>query len=77
MLMSSMLKKVHRLTSLILWTFSVILLRQSFYFASMLLGLLVVVDAHKKDVASVFDNLRGIVLALDLVEGSVDGMVDF
>ena len=42
----------------------------------MLFRVLVVVDAYKKDVAGVFSNLRGIVLTLDLIESSVDGMVD-
>ena len=43
----------------------------------MLFRVLVVVDAYKKDVAGVFSNLRGIVLTLDLIECSVDGMVEF
>ena len=51
-------------------------IRQSFYFTSMLFRVLVVVDAYKKDVAGVFSNLRGIVLTLNLIEGSGDGMVD-
>ncbi|MDY4851434.1 MAG: hypothetical protein SO188_01100 [Prevotella sp.] len=42
----------------------------------MLFRVLVVVDAYKKDVAGVFGNLQGIVLTLNLIEGSVDGMVD-
>ena len=42
----------------------------------MLLRLLVVVDAHEENVASVFGYLRGIFLALDLVDGSVGGMIE-
>ena len=42
----------------------------------MLLRLLVVVDAHEEYVASVFGNLRGIFLALNLVDGGVSGMVE-
>ena len=42
----------------------------------MMFRVLVVVDAYKKDVAGVFGNLQGIVLTLNLIEGSVDGMVD-
>ena len=42
----------------------------------MLFRLLVVVDAHEKYVADVFCNLRGIFLALDLVDGSVGGMIE-
>ena len=42
----------------------------------MLFRVLVVVDAYKKDVAGVFSNLQGLVLTLNLLEGSVDGMVD-
>ena len=52
-------------------------IRHSFYFTSMLFRFLVVVDAYKKDVAGVFGNLQGIVLALNLVESRVDGMVEF
>ena len=43
----------------------------------MLFRVLVVVDAYKKDVAGVFGNLRRILLSLDLIERSVDGMVEF
>ena len=43
----------------------------------MLLRLLVVVDAHEENVAGVFGYLRGIFLALDLVDGSVGGMIEF
>ena len=43
----------------------------------MLLRLLVVVDAHEENVASVFGYLRRIFLALDLVDGSVGGMIEF
>ena len=42
----------------------------------MLLRILVVVDAHEKDVARVFRYLRGIFLAPDLVNGSVGRMVE-
>ena len=52
-------------------------IRHSFYFTSMLFRVLVVVDAYKKDVAGVFGNLRRILLSLDLIERSVDGMVEF
>ena len=48
-----------------------------FYLACMLLRLFVVVDAHEENVASVFGYLRGIFLALDLVDGSVGGMIEF
>ena len=50
--------------------------RISFYLTSMLLRLLVVVDAHEENVASVFGYLRRIFLALDLVDGSVGGMIE-
>ena len=43
----------------------------------MLLRFLVVVDAHEEDVASVFGNLCGILLALNLVDGSVGRVVEF
>ena len=43
----------------------------------MLFRVLVVVDANKKDIAGVFGNLRRILLSLDLIERSVDGMVEF
>ena len=43
----------------------------------MLLRLLVVVDTHEENVASVFGYLRRIFLALDLVDGSVGGMIEF
>ena len=49
----------------------------TFYLTSMLLRLLVVVDAHEENVAGVVGNLRGIILALDLVDGSVGGMIEF
>ena len=52
-------------------------IRHSFYFTSMLFRFLVVVDAYKNDVTGVFGNLQGIVLTLNLIEGSVDGMVEF
>ena len=42
----------------------------------MLLRFLVVVYAYEKDVAGVFRYLRGICLALDLVDGSVGRMVE-
>ena len=42
----------------------------------MLLRLLVVVDAHEEDVAGVVGYLRGIFLTLDLVDGSVGGMIE-
>ena len=42
----------------------------------MLLRLLVVVDAHEEYIADVFCNLRGIFLALDLVDGSVGNAVE-
>ena len=42
----------------------------------MLLRLLVVVDAHEEEVAGVVGYLRGIFLTLDLVDGSVGGMVE-
>ena len=47
-----------------------------FYLARMLLRLLVVVDAHEEYVAGVVGYLRGIFLALYLVDGSVGGMVE-
>ena len=43
----------------------------------MLFRLLVVVDAHKENVAGVVGYLCGIFLALDLVDGSVGGMIEF
>ena len=43
----------------------------------MLLRLFVVVDAHKENVAGVVGYLCGIFLALDLVDGSVGGMIEF
>ena len=43
----------------------------------MLFRFLVVVDAYKKDISGVFGNLRRILLSLDLIERSVDGMVEF
>ena len=43
----------------------------------MLLGIPVVVDAHEEDVAGVFGNLCGILLALYLVDGSVGRVVEF
>ena len=43
----------------------------------MLLRLLVVVDAHEQHVACIFCQLRGIFLALDLVEGRVGRMIEF
>ena len=43
----------------------------------MLLRLLVVVDAHEEDVAGVVVYLFGIILALNLVDGSVGGMIEF
>ena len=43
----------------------------------MLFRFLVVVDAYKNDVTGVFGNLQGIILTLNLIEGSVDGMVEF
>ena len=52
-------------------------IRHSFYFTSMLFRFLVVVDAYKNDIAGVFGNLRRILLSLDLIERSVDGMVEF
>ena len=42
----------------------------------MLLRLLVVVDTHEENVASVFGYLRRIFLALDLVDGSVGRMIE-
>ena len=42
----------------------------------MLLRLLVVFNAHEEYVASVFGNLRGIFLALNLVDGGVGGMIE-
>ena len=42
----------------------------------MLLRLLVVVDAHEKYVAGVVGYLHGIFLALNLVDGSVGGMIE-
>ena len=44
---------------------------EPFYLAGMLLRLLVIVYAHEKDVAGVFRYLRGIGLALNLVDGGV------
>ena len=41
---------------------------EPFYLAGMLLRLLVVVDAHEKDVTGVFRDFRGICLALNLVD---------
>ena len=43
----------------------------------MLLRLLVVVDAHKEYVASVFGNLRRIFLAFNLVNGRIGGLIEF
>ena len=43
----------------------------------MQLRLPVVADAHEEDVASVFGNLCGILLALNLVDGSVGSVVEF
>ena len=43
----------------------------------MQLRLFVVVDAHEEYVASVVGYLRGIFLALDLVEGRVGRMIEF
>ena len=43
----------------------------------MLLGLLVVVDAHEEDVASVFRYLSWVFLALYLLYGSVNCVVEF
>ena len=43
----------------------------------MLLRLLVIVDAHEENVASVVGYLCGIFLALYLVDGSVGGMIEF
>ena len=42
----------------------------------MQLRLLVVVDAHEEDVAGVVGYLFGIILALNLVDGSVGGMIE-
>ena len=42
----------------------------------MLLRLFVVVDAHEEDVAGVVGYLFGIILALNLVDGSVGGMIE-
>ena len=42
----------------------------------MLLRLLVIVDAHEENVAGVVGYLRGIFLALDLVDGSVGRMIE-
>ena len=44
--------------------------------ASVLLGFSVVIDANEQDVACIFSNLRWILLALDLVDGSVGGVVE-
>ena len=41
------------------------------------LRLFVVVDAHEAYVAAIVGYLRGIFLALDLVDGSVGGMIEF
>ena len=46
------------------------LLSNYFHLTSMLLRLLVVVDAHYEYVAGVVGYLRGIILALNLVDGS-------
>ena len=48
----------------------------SFYLARMLLGLLVVVDAYKEDVACIFSQFGRIVLLLYLVDGCFYGMVE-
>ena len=40
------------------------------------LRLFVVVDAHEEYVAGIVGYLRGIFLALDLVDGSVGGMIE-
>ena len=42
----------------------------------MLLRLLVVVDAHEENIAGVVGYLFGIILALNLVDGSVGGMIE-
>ena len=47
-----------------------------FYLAGVLLGLLVVIDADKKQIACVFSYLRRILLSLDLVDGGVGGVVE-
>ena len=44
--------------------------------ASVLLGFSVVIDANEQDVACIFSNLRWILLTLDLVDGSVGGVVE-
>ena len=43
----------------------------------MLLRLLVVVDAHEENIAGVVGYRRRIFLALNLVDGSVGGMIEF
>ena len=43
----------------------------TFYFTCMLLRLLVVVYSHEKHISRVVSQLRGIVLLLDLADGSV------
>ena len=42
----------------------------------MLFGLLVVVDAHKEDVARVFGQFGWIVFLLDLPDGRIGGLVE-
>ena len=49
----------------------------SLYLASVHLGIPVIVDANEEDVASVFSNLSWILLALNLVDGSVSSVVEF
>ena len=42
----------------------------------MLLGILVVVDAHEEDVARIFGQLGRIVFPLDLLDGGIGGLVE-
>ena len=47
------------------------------YFAFMPLGLLVVVDTHEQEVASVLSHFGGVLLSLDLFNGTVGILVVF
>ena len=47
-----------------------------FYLTCMLLGLLVVVDTYKEDVARVFGQFGWIVFLLDLLDGGIGGLVE-
>ena len=56
--------------------FSYSVFYRSLYLAGVLLSLAVIVDTHEEQVACVFSYLRWIFLPLDLVDGSVGGVVE-